>query len=166
MNESEINKLINSMTKKFKNGGFIDCLRAGGTISKCKCGDRIAKGATGMEMDGNPKDYVTIINAPGDTLRRKQYFSGPVTMQTHPEGGITYTKSTRDGIEHEYSDGYKPNLWERFILRMRPARKETIENWKELKYNHRNDPAVIDKTQRKACGGSMGTLPKKSKFKK
>ena len=44
MNESEINKLINSMTKKFKNGGFIDCLRNGGSVEKCKCGcDKIAK---------------------------------------------------------------------------------------------------------------------------
>ena len=42
MNESEINKLINSMTKKFKNGGFIDCLRAGGkTYAECKkCGGK------------------------------------------------------------------------------------------------------------------------------
>ena len=44
MNESEINKLINSMTKKFQNGGFIDCLRNGGSVEKCKCGcDKIAK---------------------------------------------------------------------------------------------------------------------------
>ncbi len=49
MNESEINKLINSMTKKFKNGGFIDCLRNGGSISKCKCGcDKIVKGDEGI----------------------------------------------------------------------------------------------------------------------
>lgn len=41
MNESEINKLINSMTNKFKNGGFIDCLRAGGTVPECKCGKKI-----------------------------------------------------------------------------------------------------------------------------
>ena len=87
MNESEINKLINSMTKKFKNGGFIDCLRAGGTIPECKCGDRIAKGATGMEMDGNPKDYVTIINAPGDTLHPVSHSSSeyrPEADRSHP----------------------------------------------------------------------------------
>ena len=43
MNESEINKLINSMTKKFKNGGMIDCLRKGGkTYAECKrCGGRM-----------------------------------------------------------------------------------------------------------------------------
>lgn len=36
MNESEINKLINSMTKKFKKGGLIDCLREGRKLSECK----------------------------------------------------------------------------------------------------------------------------------
>ena len=51
MNESEINKLINSMTKKFKNGGFINCLRNGGSISKCKCGcDKIAKAQDGEKV--------------------------------------------------------------------------------------------------------------------
>jgi hypothetical protein len=51
MNESEINKLINSMTKKFNNGGFIDCLRNGGSISKCKCGcDKIAKAQDGDKV--------------------------------------------------------------------------------------------------------------------
>ena len=49
MNESEINKLINSMTKKFKNGGFIDCLRNGGSVEKCKCGcNKIAKAQGGI----------------------------------------------------------------------------------------------------------------------
>lgn len=38
MNEQEINKIVDKMTKKFKNGGLIDCLRNGGSISKCKCG--------------------------------------------------------------------------------------------------------------------------------
>lgn len=47
MNESEINKLIKDMVKKFSNGGFIDCLRNGGTVSKCKCGKRID-----MQQDG------------------------------------------------------------------------------------------------------------------
>ena len=57
MNEQEINKLVDKMTKKFKNGGFIDCLRAGGTIPECKCGKKIAKGATGMGID-NKKSRV------------------------------------------------------------------------------------------------------------
>lgn len=51
MNESEINKLINSMTKKFENGGFIDCLRNGGSVEKCKCGcDKIAKAEDGKKV--------------------------------------------------------------------------------------------------------------------
>jgi hypothetical protein len=52
MNESEINKLINSMTKKFKNGGFIDCLRAGGkTYAECKkCGGKTLKAEGGNKV--------------------------------------------------------------------------------------------------------------------
>lgn len=48
MNESEINKLINSMTKKFKNGGFIDCLRGGGSVKDCGCGSKIEKAQQGF----------------------------------------------------------------------------------------------------------------------
>ena len=54
MTESNINKLINSMTKKFKNGGMIDCLRSGGkTYAECKkCGGNLVrKGATGFNTD-------------------------------------------------------------------------------------------------------------------
>lgn len=36
MEESEIKKIVNDMTKKFKNGGMIDCLRAGGAYGECK----------------------------------------------------------------------------------------------------------------------------------
>lgn len=57
MNESEINKLINSMTNKFKNGGMIDCLRKGGkTYSECKkCGGRMPlKAQDGIELDEGP----------------------------------------------------------------------------------------------------------------
>jgi hypothetical protein len=33
----------------FKNGGFIDCLRGGGSVEKCKCGcDKIAKAQGGL----------------------------------------------------------------------------------------------------------------------
>lgn len=49
MNEQEINKIVDKMTKKFKNGGFIDCLRSGGkTYTECKkCGGNlIRKGVT------------------------------------------------------------------------------------------------------------------------
>ena len=156
MNESEINKLINSMTKKFKNGGMIDCLRKGGSIKDCSCGSKINKDQEGgVVKGGNWKDYHTVIDAPGDTLRFKQYYSGPTTMQTHPEGGVTYTKSSTDGISHMYGGGYKPNMWERFVLRMSPVDAETEQNWQQLIKNHKNDPAVKDKTQKKVCGGSI-----------
>lgn len=172
MNESEINKLINSMTKKFKNGGMIDCLRKGGSIKDCGCGSKINKDQEGgIVKGGNWKDYHTIINAPGDTLRFKQYFSGPTTMQTHPEGGVTYTKSSIDGVSHMYGGGYKPNLWERFVLGMSPVDKETEQNWQQLIKNHKNDPAVKDKTQKKQMGGMIedegpiaGRIPKSSMF--
>ena len=60
MNESEINKLINSMTKKFKNGGFIDCLRNGGSVSKCKCGcDKIAKVQDGRVLGSEQYKHAT-----------------------------------------------------------------------------------------------------------
>lgn len=69
MNESEINKLINSMTKKFKNGGFIECLRNGNKIADCKCGDKIGvkKALKGSVMDENPQlpKYAKIIEGGG-----------------------------------------------------------------------------------------------------
>lgn len=172
MNESEINKLINSMTNKFKNGGMIDCLRKGGSIKDCGCGSKINKDQEGgIVKGGNWKDYHTVINAPGDTLRFKQYFSGPTTMQTHPEGGVTYTKSSIDGVSHMYGGGYKPNLWERFVLGMSPVDKETEQNWQQLIKNHKNDPAVKDKTQKKQMGGTIedegpvaGRIPRSSMF--
>lgn len=52
MNEQEINKIVDKMTKKFKNGGFIDCLRNGGSVKDCGCGAKmVRKGAGGMETD-------------------------------------------------------------------------------------------------------------------
>ena len=47
MNESEINKLIKDMVKKFKNGGFIDCLRGGGSVKDCGCESKIEKAGLG-----------------------------------------------------------------------------------------------------------------------
>lgn len=114
MNESEINKLIEDMVKKFNNGGMIDCLRKGGSVKDCGCGSKIEKAQDGKSelgkvKGGNWRDYHTIINAPGDTLRFKQYYSGPVTMQTHPEGGITYTQSYDGGTNYMYNKDYKPS---------------------------------------------------------
>lgn len=76
-------------------------------------------------------------------------------MQTHPEGGVTYTKSTVDGISHMYGGGYQPNMWEKIVLRMSPVDAETEQNWQQLIENHKNDPAVKDKTQKKENGGVL-----------
>ena len=76
-------------------------------------------------------------------------------MQTHPEGGVTYTKSTVDGISHMYGGGYQPNMWEKLVLRMSPVDAETEQNWQQLIKNHKNDPAVKDKTKKKENGGVL-----------
>lgn len=56
MNEQEINKIVDKMTKKFKNGGMIDCLRNGDSVKDCGCGAKmVKKGAVGMETEGNDK---------------------------------------------------------------------------------------------------------------
>ena len=83
MNESEINKLINSMTKKFKNGGFIDCLRNGGSVSKCKCGcDKIAKAGNGLSEIPN----IFETNTPqGGKYRLSGYTLNPNTRTTKEE---------------------------------------------------------------------------------
>ena len=61
MNESEINKLIEDMVKKFNNGGFIDCLRKGGTIPTCKCGKKISpeKAFSGTKLFGTTLNSYT-----------------------------------------------------------------------------------------------------------
>lgn len=43
---------------KFENGGFIDCLRDGGSVEKCKCGcDKIAKAEYGKKVQGGNALY-------------------------------------------------------------------------------------------------------------
>lgn len=43
----------------FKQGGLIDCLRAGGTISTCKCGGKAAIRKGAMGIDDLPNNYTT-----------------------------------------------------------------------------------------------------------
>ena len=61
MDESEINKLIEDMVKKFNNGGFIDCLRNGGTIPTCKCGKKVSpeKAFSGTKLFGTTLNSYT-----------------------------------------------------------------------------------------------------------
>ena len=170
MNEQEINKIVDKMTKKFKNGGLIDCLRNGGEFSKCmKCGgNMVRKGATGLETDSVPKDFTIEVSSPGDTLMTKNYNSGPVTRRTVPGKGEWYTRTQGySGIKHYYSPGFKFGVGDyikKIILGAKPIPESESNNWKELISNHKNDPITVDKTK-KATGGElkqkMSTPPKK-----
>lgn len=92
-------------------------------------------------------------------------------MQTHPEGGITYTQTYDGGTNYMYNKDYKPSLWDKFWYRMKPVDRETEQNWQQLIKNHKNDPAVKDKTQKKQMGGTIedegpvaGRIPRSSMF--
>ena len=78
MNESEINKLITSMTNKFKNGGFINCLRSGGSIPTCKCGKSIkAQMGTSLGNGSNINDPTPDGRTMIEAARRKQIAEAP-----------------------------------------------------------------------------------------
>lgn len=54
---------------------------------------------------------------------------------------------------------------------MKPVDRETEQNWQQLIKNHKNDPAVKDKTQKKQMGGTIedegpvaGRIPRSSMF--
>ena len=121
-------------TGMFSKGGKLEQL-----LNKYQKGGRVSE-----PIKSNWNDYHTIIYAPGDTLRFKQYFSGPHEMQTYPNGNVRYTQSDRSGTYSSWAPGSKPNFWQRLIYGNRVASPETIENWKQLIYNHRNDKNVKD----------------------
>ena len=125
MNESEINKLINSMTKKFQiggslpkakfeNGGMIDCLRDGGSFQKCKCGDKVAKGAGGVritqQQDVYPEMTVKRNDGVNGTFKREydRYNNRVETLtQRRPDGLVMATTRTitPDQIDTSYTSG-------------------------------------------------------------
>lgn len=54
---------------------------------------------------------------------------------------------------------------------MKPVDRETEQNWQQLIQNHKNDPAVKDKTQKRQMGGTIedegpvaGRIPRSSMF--
>lgn len=90
MNEQEINKIVDKMTKKFKNGGLIDCLRNGGEFSKCmKCGGKTLKAEGGEKV--LPR-FAKIIEGGGpyNNPRRIYYANNRTDLQRMPQ-------SPRDG---------------------------------------------------------------------
>ena len=144
----EGNQVVSVMFQTFqesqKTGMFAKGGKLGQLLNKYQKGGRVSEP---IKNDWN--DYHTIISAPGDTLRFKQYFSGPHEMQTYPNGNVRYTQSDRSGTYSSWAPGSKPNFLQKLIYGNRTASPETIENWEQLIYNHKNDPNVKDKTKPK-----------------
>ena len=146
--QQEGGQVIPQMFKAFqesqKAGMFAKGGKLGQLLNKYQKGGRVSEP---IKNDWN--DYHTIISAPGDTLRFKQYFSVPHEMQTYPNGNVRYTQSDRSGTYSSWAPGSKPNFLQKLIYGNRTASPETIENWEQLIYNHKNDPNVKDKTKPK-----------------
>lgn len=188
MNESEINKLINSMTKKFKNGGFIECLRNGNKIADCKCGDKIAKAQPGSKLLNNTNAYIgtypefdasdsTWIQKDGRYI--KNAFSGNDLYQNivtygeygTPRRSVRIIKKFRtpdadtsrvDGLGQIASDN--PGLIERifgtpFSKDFKSAQDRILDGM-DPKYSSEKEVKAAQRTQKKACGGP---LPSKKK---
>lgn len=190
MDESEINKLINSMTKKFQiggslpkakfeNGGIIDCLRNGGSFQKCKCGDKVAKVAKGAEgvritqqQDIYPEMTVKRNDGVDGTFKREydQYNNRVETLtQRRPDGLVMTTTRTitPDQIDTSYTSG--PINGMDFQQYVTPTKYKGM-NFLQKMFNKvvpENWDAKFDRYKNggelKKCGGP---LPKKSKFKK
>ena len=70
-------------------------------------------------------------------------------MQTYPNGNVRYTQTDRSGTYSSWAPGSKPNLLQKLIYGNRTASPETIENWEQLIYNHRNDSNIKNKNKSK-----------------
>lgn len=128
MNESEINKLINSMTNKFKNGGMIDCLRAGNKLSECrKCGGKmsVAKAQNGTEI--SRRDALNMLRTTGSTNResRQEYRTAKRAAR---QSGLSGDKMRQTARQEMISRG---------VNRILPALDDPIIN---------DEPIVIDNT--------------------
>lgn len=114
MNESEINKLINSMTKKFLNGGLMDCLRAGGNLTECKkCGGKAPikaqKGEKVLRTDG-VSGYA--YRKPDGTLVLTRDGKGPVPLPGSSYQMPGYEPSMSTEMRVETDKGGKPVRYE------------------------------------------------------
>lgn len=193
MNESEINKLINSMTKKFKNGGMIDCLRKGGAYGECKtCAQQK------VVKNQNPAGPMTT-QLPKYGKIVEQGWNGPrYTFLSNINGGDLSTITpdnikTYDGMSYAVEEIANP--WDMFtnqfnknaglpeVARMyrRPkfmtiVQQDDLGKTVPIEYSMNLVNPSFDankatkelaekqaaiRSQKKACGGSMGTLPKK-----
>jgi len=134
MKESEIKNVVNKMTKKFKNGGLIDCLRNGGKYAECKaCGGRVEKGQDGLVTDKHeyyrPNRLQAIFGAFSKNPQYPRYdgdgtYSGQIRpngvqelevkgpygsyMQyTHPNGKIVIEDTRNGGVRYDHPESTK-----------------------------------------------------------
>lgn len=134
MKESEIKNVVNKMTKKFKNGGLIDCLRNGGKYTECKaCGGRVEKGQDGLVTDKHPYYRPNVLQSIfGAFSKNPQYprydgngtYSGQVRpngvqelevkgpygsyMQyTYPNGKIIIEDTRNGGVRYDHPESTK-----------------------------------------------------------
>lgn len=133
MKESEIKKVVNKMTKKFKNGGLIDCLRGGGKYAECKaCGGRVEKGEDGLVGKHpyyRPNIIQSIIRVFSKNPQHPRYdgkgtYSGQILpngiqelevkgrygsykQYTHPNGKIVIEDTRNGGVRYDHPESTK-----------------------------------------------------------
>ena len=159
---------------KFENGGFIDCLRNGGSVEKCKCGcDKIAKAEDGKKVrrtdmpgyaytlsDGTDvltQDAVGIQSLPGSNYSiagsSPEYETQRTTLTDKSGKPIAYNYNVYLNDDDHFFPirkyttqrlWYRPSTWLRTVLTPEAAAEKQ---------------AAYDANKLK-CGGS---LPKKKK---
>lgn len=170
MNESEINKLINSMTKKFENGGFIDCLRNGDSVEKCKCGcDKIAKAEGGnvlypyhkgkfvQSVDSNP--LYPAGDGEGQISGEIRPLGDTVTVYRTPSHIYTQTRTTNGNVFIDHSAPHGSRRYYTPESKSRGFMRNVAPSWMVDLMNGVKEKFSTD-VQTKKCGGS---LPKKKK---
>lgn len=144
MNEQEINKIVDKMTKKFENGGLIDCLRNGNKIADCGCGKKL-KAQSGnilpvpadhdrmMRADGQVRSYPAALAPLGNYREGTTYLRtdlGPgrewVGIQYRSAGDVNQRKFEDESWENAHTDDRRdnPNPTE--------SSYEYIERWKNF----------------------------------
>lgn len=149
-------KPIDSGIARKEDGGVMDCLRAGGSFPKCKCGNKVEKGAMGIDSVGQKHEYYrpsrmeeiigilskkpkyprqdgngtysAEIRHNGDTVTT---VTGPYTTFTEtrtPKGERFIETSTKDHVTRTYA----PNSSSRGFFR-KPASKGIVEMFDNIR---------------------------------
>ena len=103
------------MTKKFENGGFIDCLRDGGSVEKCKCGcDKIAKAEDGKKVRRTDIPGYAYTRSNGiDVLTQDHVGTQPIPGGRPIEGSSPEKETWRTTLTNKGGDviGYNYNTY-------------------------------------------------------